>query len=164
MLFRSQIPRNHGRIVSLAGRILLALVPGRKSRYRLWRFAEKRMTRYPIEECKGITELCSGPKYMRNFYPKEIFSAAKKVPFEDTVLPIPVGYDGYLRIAFGDYMKLPPEEERVPSHDAAVMDLDKPYDEWMREHEAVNHHSGLQCLTVSGGLSGVDPKPVLHRI
>lgn len=143
-LYCSQlIPRNHGRIAQLVGKALLALVPGRKSRYRIWRFAEKQMTKFPMEKCIGYTELCSGPKYMKNFYPKETFLKAIQVPFEDTVMPIPLGYDDYLRIAFGDYMKLPPEEERVPSHGAAVIDLDKPYEEWKKEHEAVNNHTGL---------------------
>lgn len=143
-LYCSQlIPRNHGRFVQLVSRVLLAMVPGKKGRYLIWRFAERQMTKHPLEKCIGYTELCSGPKYMRNFYPKETFSAAIKVPFENTVMPIPFGFDDYLRIAFGDYMKLPPEEERVPSHDAAVIDLSKPYYEWKKEHEAVNNHSDL---------------------
>lgn len=143
-LFCAQlIPRNHGRIVRLVSRVLLALVPSKKRRYRIWRFAEKQMTKYPMEKCIGYTELCSGPKYMKNFYPIEVFSGAIRVPFENTVLPIPSGYDEYLRIAFGDYMKLPPEEECVPFHDAAVSELDKSYDEWMKEHEGVNNHTGL---------------------
>ena len=33
--------------------------------------------------------------------------------FENKKLCIPKGYDGYLRQCYGDYMKLPPEEERI---------------------------------------------------
>ena len=36
--------------------------------------------------------------------------------FEGYLLPVPVGYDGVLTAAFGDYMKLPPEEKRVIHH------------------------------------------------
>lgn len=143
-LYCSQlIPRNHGKMVQLVSRVLLVLIPGRNSRYRIWRFAEKQMIKYPMDRCIGYTELCSGPKYMKNCYPKDVFSRAVKVPFEDGVMPIPVGFDCYLKTAFGDYMKLPPEEERIPSHDAVVIDLDKPYDEWKKEHDAVNNHTGL---------------------
>ena len=28
-------------------------------------------------------------------------------------MPVPIGYDEYLKMAFGDYMKLPPQEQRV---------------------------------------------------
>ena len=134
-LFCAQlIPRNHGRLVGLASRVLLGLVPGKRMRYRIWRFAEKQMTKYPMDQCIGYTELCSGPGYMRNFYPKDVFSGSVKVPFEDTILPVPAGYDQYLRIAFGDYRKLPPEEERVPQHEPVIMDLDTPYGAY-RKHE-----------------------------
>ena len=30
--------------------------------------------------------------------------------FEDCMMPLPVGYDAYLRTVFGDYMELPPEK------------------------------------------------------
>lgn len=33
------------------------------------------------------------------------------VPFEDTNLPIPKGYDGYLKGIYTDYMKIPPTDE-----------------------------------------------------
>ncbi len=34
------------------------------------------------------------------------------VPFEDTTIPVPAQYDLYLKIAYRDYMKLPPEDKR----------------------------------------------------
>lgn len=40
--------------------------------------------------------------------------------FEDTEMPIPVGYDDYLTKHYGDYMKLPPKEERVANHNRQV--------------------------------------------
>ncbi len=128
-LFRAQmVPQHHGKAVAFLGRAALTAVPSRKVRYKLWRFAEKRMTKYSIRDCDGITELCSGPVYMRNYYPKEAFREALFLPFEETELPVPVGYDGYLRIAFGDYMQLPPPEKQIPSHDVSFMDLYHSYE------------------------------------
>lgn len=124
------VPENHGKVVKMIGKTLLKLVPGKKAKYKLYMFAKKQMTKYAIRDCKGITELCSGPGYMKNWYPKSAFEKAVFVPFEGTKLPIPVGYDAYLRIAFGDYMKLPPQEKQVASHDVIFMDLDRSYREY----------------------------------
>ncbi len=120
-------PENHGKAVYWGGRLLLGLVRSAGGRYKVWRLCERRMTRYPIAECDYITELCSGPHYMQNEYPKEIFASAVRKEFEGHMLPVPVGYDAYLRMAFGDYMKLPPEEKRVCHHEFEVMDMDHSY-------------------------------------
>lgn len=132
------VPVNHGKKVEMLGKIALAVVPSRKIRYCIWRMAEKKMTKYKIKECKGITELCSGPGYMKNWYPREAFAKAVYRPFEDTQMPIPVGYDDYLKIAFGDYMQMPPEEKRVGHHEALFMDLDNSYVKYRGKYYAQN--------------------------
>ena len=105
----------------------LGMVPSRRLRYKIWRFAERHMTKYKIDDCANITELCSGPGYMKNKYPKQIFAAAVEKEFEGELMPLPIGYDEYLRIVFGDYMQLPPEEKRVAHHDAVLYDLEHSY-------------------------------------
>ncbi len=85
------------------------------------------MTKYPIAECSHITELCVRFNYMLNEYPKEIFASAVYKEFEGELLPVPAGYDAYLRMAFGDYMQMPPEESQIPSHDAVCIDLENSY-------------------------------------
>ncbi len=121
------VPVNHGKAVSVAGKIALTLVPSKKLRYKLWKLAERKMTKYPIKKCNYITELCSGPYYMKKQYPREAFDKAIWVDFEDVKMPIPQGYDVYLRTAFGDYMKLPPKEKQKPHHDAIFIDLNNSY-------------------------------------
>lgn len=120
-------PENHGKAIYLVGKFLLALAKPKSWRYRIWRFCERKMSQYPISECAYITELCAGPHYMKNEYKKEWFEKAVRVEFEGQLLPIPVGYDGYLRMAFGDYMQLPPEEKRVCHHEFEVVDMDNSY-------------------------------------
>ena len=44
------------------------------------------------------------------------FAETKTMPFEDTVIEMPIGYDSYLRQLFGDYMQLPPVEKRIGHH------------------------------------------------
>ncbi len=120
-------PENHGGLVRTAGRVMLGLFRSNAARYRIWRFCERKMSQYPIAECEYITELCSGPHYMQNEYPKEYFERAIRVEFEGHQMPIPVGYDGYLRMAFGDYMQLPPVEKQKCHHEFEVMDMENSY-------------------------------------
>lgn len=66
----------------------------------------------------------------KNVFPYEIFKESVEVPFEDTTIRVPKEYDRYLKMDFGDYMKLPPEEKRHGGHPAAVIDFNKSYKEY----------------------------------
>ena len=57
-------------------------------------------------------------------------------------MPIPVGYDDYLKIAFGDYMQLPPEEKRVAHHEASFLDLENGYEKYRGTEFLVNQKAG----------------------
>ena len=63
----------------------------------------------------------------KNVFYYEDFSQAIEVPFEDTTIAVPIGYDRYLTMDFGDYMTLPPETSRMPGHPKAIVDLDRPF-------------------------------------
>ena len=120
------IPKNHSFFISLICFILLALAPSFKLRIKLAHIFEKNMTKYNIDECYYVKELCAGPKYMKNLYKKSLFQKSELKKFENTFLPVPSGYDEYLRLAFGNYMELPPENERINSHDIVFIDLNNP--------------------------------------
>lgn len=134
-LFCAQtIPEKHGGIMKWGSQVLLALIPSKKLRYKIWKKAEAEMTKYTKEESDGITELCSGPYYMKKKYPISSFEDALWLPFEETELPIPIGYDDYLKTAFGDYMTPPPVEKQVAHHDAVLVDLEKSYTHYKGEY------------------------------
>ena len=120
-------PENHGALIKAAGRLGLFLVPGWKGKTRVWQFFERQMSKYRIENCDRITELCAGPYYMQKEYPKDAFREAVRTDFEGCRLPVPVGYDTYLTEAFGDYMRLPPEEDRKAHHEYEFIDLETSY-------------------------------------
>lgn len=63
---------------------------------------------------------------------KGAFSDTVWLPFEDIMVPAPVGYDEFLREFYGDYMQLPPVEKRVLPH-GSILDADRPYPEVLRE-------------------------------
>ena len=121
------VPVNHGKLVALVGSILLKLVPSRERRTKIWKKHEKKMSRYSFNTHEWCTELCAGPHYMLNKYPRDAFKSAEYHDFEGLSMPLPKGYDVYLRTAFGDYMQLPPEDKQVPHHDLAALDLDTPW-------------------------------------
>lgn len=125
-LFLAQIvPEKHGGVIAFGSKILLSVFRGKRIRNKIWRFAEKQMSKYRIKDCDKITELCAGPHYMQCEYPKDAFSSAVYGEFEGLQMPIPKGYDVYLKTAFGDYMTIPPVEQQKPHHDVVYCDVDK---------------------------------------
>lgn len=120
-------PTSKGKLLEFIGKVMLWLFPTWKMRYRISKFAEKQMTKYNKRPSTHITELCSRYQYMVNEYPKEIFEMPVYKEFEGFLAPLPQGYDAYLKMAFGDYMQLPPESEQVPKHDAVFIDLENGY-------------------------------------
>lgn len=127
-LFRAQtVPEKHGGIMSLGSKILLGVFRGFKIRKKIWKFAERHMTKYNLEDCEYICELCAGPRIMKNEYPKELFDGTAEIEFEGEKFKAMKGYKKYLEIAFGkDYMTPPPKEEQVIAHDLAYLDLNTP--------------------------------------
>ena len=132
-LFLAQIvPENHGGLLGFGSRLLLAVFRGDKIRRKIWRACEKRMTKYKLSENRCVTELCSGPHWMKIEYPKRIYEGVDHVTFEGIRLPCMKGYNEYLTMVFGDYMTPPPKDKQKPHHDIAYLDLNTPcavYDE-----------------------------------
>lgn len=58
------------------------------------------------------------PDYLQVTIEKQWNNQAVDLPFEDTVLMAPANWDQVLRQIYGDYMQLPPRENRVPTHSA----------------------------------------------
>lgn len=59
----------------------------------------------------------------REFYESEWFEDTIQVDFADFKVNVPKGYDSYLKVMYGDYMQLPPEEKRVTHHGQYYVNL-----------------------------------------
>ena len=55
----------------------------------------------------------AGSCYGYWYFPESVLRKTVKHKFEDEEFDIPQEYDYFLKTAYGDYMKLPPENERV---------------------------------------------------
>ena len=64
---------------------------------------------------------------------REDFKECIYVNFEDTKIAVPIGYDHYLKMEFGDYMTLPPENQRKSNHDVSIIDLDNSFTKYQKE-------------------------------
>lgn len=53
------------------------------------------------------------PQWEGKIFRTEWFEDVIELPFEDTTVTCPRDYDAYLRLLYGDYMQLPPEDRRI---------------------------------------------------
>ena len=74
---------------------------------------------------------------MMKKYPKSAFNKPTYKNFEGYEMPLPCGYDTYLKTAFGEYLKLPPKEKRVPHHDVVFCDLNNSYKKYKGKYYCV---------------------------
>lgn len=105
--------RNNGPLKRLAKGCLSAAL-GSPSKYqkRLWSLCAE----YDYKNSSLVTNLQWTMTPDESIYERKWFDETDYMPFEDTMAPVPKGYDSLLRVDYGDYMKLPPENERVGHH------------------------------------------------
>lgn len=77
----------------------------------------RRAARIPFDEAE-IVGMYSDlrPCQFSDFYRREWFDETVWADFENVKVPLPQGVDGVLTEQFGDYMTLPPEDQRVFTH------------------------------------------------
>lgn len=71
-------------------------------------------------EASSVTLECTSFFSQKLLFPSELYTGTVQLPFEDTQFPAPAGYIAYLERMYGDYMQLPPEEDRQKGHSLLV--------------------------------------------
>lgn len=128
MFINGEPHTSKGKALEIISKIMLKFFPTVKARYKVWHFAQKQMSKYPLKDANIAKELCVWYEVMVRDYPAWIFKDVVYREFEGIQVPLPVGYDEYLRMAFsGDYMQLPPKEQQIPKHEVTFYDLDNSY-------------------------------------
>ena len=114
------------KLMNFGTTVLLGLVRSPKARYRIWKRAERKMTRWKWEDCSHVKCITSQFHELCTAFPKEWFEP-RQVSFEDTELSIPLQAEKYCQAMYGDYMALPPEDKRAVRHNTVFIDLENPY-------------------------------------
>lgn len=73
----------------------------------------KKMLNADVGDSDWLGNVFQGQK---EFFPSEIYTDIIIHKFEDAEFPIPRQYDIYLKKLYGNYMELPPVEDRRPKH------------------------------------------------
>ncbi len=134
-LFNAQrLPDNQGKMTRLISKFAYKVISSKETRYKLWRLAERKMIISPNAKWTYYTELVTGFKGLSLKYPKEFYQHPQYIDFEDIRIPVSTCYKEYLNMVFGDYMKLPPEKERVPKHNTVFVDFDNSYTKYKGIH------------------------------
>ena len=107
--------KNRGKKAYYFTKIILTITPkfvldfSEKISYKVFTYWNKK-------ESKEVANIYGQKKYYKEIMPKEYIGNPVFKEFENRVLPIPEKYHEYLTHLYGDYMKLPPEEDRKSQH------------------------------------------------
>jgi len=73
--------------------------------------------------------------YSKNVFPGKAFLETTELWFEGGKYPVPKEYDSILKIMYGDYMRLPPPEERAIKQHAVLVDTEHSYELYRDYHK-----------------------------
>ena len=143
LMIRGYAPKECGAVTQFGCKVLLSAVPAGKRSAAIRRLL-RGLTKYQDRSDLRIT----GIETMRSVkveYPAAMFDAYVSLPFEDDTFSAFAQWDENLRAKFGDYMQLPPEEERAWTHHPIRIDFEHDIEEILAANDEINTHplSGL---------------------
>lgn len=77
---------------------------------------ESEMNRYNSQETEYLCQESGGASFGKYPIKRSYLTELVLLPFEDTYFLCPKEYDAFLHSIYGDYMKLPPEDQRQNFH------------------------------------------------
>lgn len=101
--------------------MIIRLLCGRDYKIRVIKSVDKLISQYskPSGDYNGVAIGDGELPFMNNQY-----GSALQLEFEGGMYSVPCDYDGILKKEYGDYMELPPEEDRICHHYYKIIRLD----------------------------------------
>ena len=116
---RDYIYRRGSRALRIASNILLSVPDGVKKRVRFT--AERKVKQFNILT-ENFEYVClASPEEMTCFYPSTVMDSFIGIDYCGREIMASKQYDDILRIRYGDYWELPPENERICLHNPTVV-------------------------------------------
>jgi lipopolysaccharide cholinephosphotransferase len=125
LISRRKIYKEGTKIVKIIS-FLLLLIPKFITKY-IRIMLENVIVQFGKNNRVYTAELTSTKKILNYRYPKDLFSNLIKVAFANQEFYIFKKYDDYLKEKYGNYMELPPKEQRLLKHKPIAIDLEKSY-------------------------------------
>lgn len=112
---------NRGKIYEVITSLML-VIPKRLQR-KIKISCDKSIMKYKDQEGGFVLRGLYSPDALKLVFPENILKTTESILFENREFKICSDYDRMLTIHYGDYMQLPPEEERICKHNPEVIKL-----------------------------------------
>lgn len=122
-----RMPEHNNKLIYICTKLALGVVRSFKLRYRIWKYAERKVIALGDEKSGMAASFGEGAKIMRQHFPREWFETPAYLNFAGHKMPVPQDYDRWLTVSYGNYMQLPPPNERVFRHNTVFIDLENGY-------------------------------------
>ena len=126
LLFSRGYTSGSGGIIGIIERILLRFPKRFHSVF--WRASERYLTKWNTKVYTPYIFPCT-IRECRKRYPADLFDNMGSILFNGKAYCSVSDTDKYLRFGYGDYMQLPPEEDRVWKHHPIIIDFEHNYEE-----------------------------------
>ena len=127
LLTREHVPPKSGAVVRFACSLILFCIP-KKRRPTVREKLLRKITQYNKDQSLETIAIEVMSTINRPLA-ADMLDNYTYVHFEDGEYMCFSGWDEYLRVEYGDYMQLPPEEERVWTHHPILIDFEHNYEE-----------------------------------
>ncbi len=99
---------------------------------------KKQIIRNPENTRGAYLVAYTGTSGSKDIFRSEWFDGSISLPFEDTFIDVPSGYDAFLTAMFGNYMSPPPIEEQRSHHSLFYYNLDRRISNEEMEHMQID--------------------------
>ncbi len=127
LLTREFVPTNSGFIMKLGSKLILLCTPSEKRRKAREKLLKKIAKFNSCKELRHI--LIETMESLKVTFDSDMSQEYVDLPFEDGMFMCYKKWDEMLQLTYGNYMELPPEDEREWKHHPIIIDFEHNYEE-----------------------------------